>query len=128
MHWKIFLVWYNSRVEIVITQHPSFRKLFVDNFLLPIPSGNCAEDPDVFLIKSHDVPNNTIESQRKPTSTSMSAANDTDFKTIEIEKKLAATNALNYVSGYLRKCLNKHNCNLCSSQLFIMFRSLMVVT
>ena len=91
----------------------AFRKLFMDNFLSPIPTGNCAEDFDVFLIKSQDVPNSITERPSQPPTVT---ATDTDFKTIEIEKKILTMNALTYVSGYLlTKCLTKHDCTSCNS-------------
>ena len=86
---------------------------------------------DVFLIKSQDVPNSITERPSQPPTVT---ATDTDFKTIEIEKKILTMNALTYVSGYLlMKCLTKHDCTSCnsiltseyiddSSQLFTMFK------
>ena len=113
----------------------AFRKLFVNNFLSAIPTGNCAEDPDVFLVKLEDraATQNTAESEVNQPST-VQLASDTDYKCHDIEKNLLAINATTYVSGYLlKKCLTKHNCEVChqtlalnniedNTQLFCMFK------
>ena len=114
----------------------AFRTLFFDNYLTPLPSGNCAKDLDNILVGStvttrigHAI-NNDL-----PTSTSPFNLNDSDYKMQEIEQNMLRMNALTYVAGYLlRKCLEKHPCDQCrenlqakeltrSSQLFCHFKA-----
>ena len=109
---------------------------FFDNYLTPLPSGNCAKDLDNILVGStvttrigHAI-NNDL-----PTSTSPFNLNDSDYKMQEIEQNMLRMNALTYVAGYLlRKCPEKHPCDQCretlqakeltsSSQLFCHFKA-----
>lgn len=112
----------------------AFRKLFVDNFLTPLLSGNCAEDFDAYLVKSHTTKSDTPAAQDQPIPPH-STVEDTDYNTNEVGQNLVSINAVTYVSGYLlKKCLTKHPCDMCrrtctttsiddSSQLFCMFKS-----
>ena len=112
----------------------AFRKLFVDNFLTPLLSGNCAEDFDAYLVKSHTTKSDTPAAQDQPIPPH-STVEDTDYNTNEVGQNLVSINAVTYVSGYLlKKCLTKHPCDMCrrtctttsiddSSQLFCMFKT-----
>lgn len=116
----------------------AFCKLFVDNYLTPLSTGNCADDLDAYLIGSHPTKPNSSEDMPSSDQTSpphMETVDDTDYKLNEIEQNLVCKNALTYVSGYLlKKCLSKHSCNICycnfvtknindSSQLFCLFKT-----
>ncbi len=94
-----------------------YRKLSVDNFLTPLPSGNCVEDLDTFLITSRSAGTNSFNSQdnnQSIPSPLASTVDDTDFKDSEMEKNIISLNTMTYVAGYLlKKCLAKHSCNVC---------------
>ena len=69
----------------------AFHKLFVDNYLTPLSTGNCAEDFDTFLIKSHPHQSNLPAGDDQPRPTPMqvtSTVDDIDYKTDEVEKNL----------------------------------------
>ncbi len=101
----------------------AYRKLFVDNFLTPLPSGNCAEDLDTFLITSRSAGTNSSNSQdnnQSIPSPLASTVGDTDFKESEMEKNIISLHAVTYVAGYLlKKCLAKHSCNVCHNALAV---------
>lgn len=85
----------------------AFRKLFVDNYLTPLSTGNCANDLDEYLIGAQLVKPNLSSNATysKSTKDQISPAVhietvDTDYKTNEIEKNLICKNAITYVSGY----------------------------
>ena len=116
----------------------AFRKLFVNNYLTPLSTGNCAEDFDTFLIGSHTRESNLPAGDDEQTTKSQPShiqVDDTDYKTEEMGKNLVCMNALTYVAGYLlKKCLSKHNCETCtqtfttenandSSQLLCVFKT-----
>lgn len=116
----------------------AFRKLFVDTFLTPLPSGNCAEDFDKFLIGSSSykkAARNEAAGKDLPSPPTIQHVDDTDFNTSDVEKNLLSINALTYVAGYLlKKCLGKHSCDTCyhtfttesineRSQLFCFFKA-----
>ena len=113
----------------------AFRKLFVDNFLAPLSTGNCAEDFDTYLIASRPSQSDLSAANDQRGPPQIHAVKDTDYKTNDIEQNLVSMNALTYVSGYLlRKCLIQHSCPIChqnyvtkdvndSSQLLCMFKT-----
>ena len=65
----------------------AFRKLFVDNFLTPLLSGNCAEDFDAYLVKSHTTKSDTPAAQDQPIPPH-STVEDTDYNTNEVGQNL----------------------------------------
>ena len=95
----------------------AFRKLFFDNYLSPMSTGNCAPDFDVILASSKNL--KSIGTPTSPISTTQtSTENDSDYKSTTMEENLASMNAITYVSRYLlRKCFDKHNCSYCKENL-----------
>ena len=112
----------------------AFRTLFFDNFLTPLPSGNCAKDLDNILVGS-TVPPPIGHAINNNMPTTPFTLNESDYKMQEIEQNMLKMNAITYVAGYLlRKCLEKHPCEQCtemlqakeltsSSQLFCHFKA-----
>ena len=116
----------------------AFKKLFYDNFLINISTGNCTADFDSILAGSTYQPKSKKASSSK---TILEAPEQgtievdvTDFKTC-LEDNAIGMNAIAYVAVYLlKKCLLKHPCEICkeelinnqfddSSQLFCMFKA-----
>ena len=92
----------------------AFGKLFVDNILTPLSTGNCAEDSDAYLIAFHPSQSDLSAGNDQTSPPLIQAVEDTDYKTNENEQNLVCMNALTYVSGYLlRKCLIQHSCPIC---------------
>ena len=110
----------------------TFKKLFYDNFLITISTGNCTADFD-------SIPKSKKTSSSKkilePPDQGSIEVDVTDFKTC-LEENAIGMNAIAYIAGYLlKKRLLKHPCEICkeelinnqfddSSQLFCIFQSL----
>ena len=78
----------------------AFRKLFFSSFLQP-STGNCDQDLDILLVRPSNQPN-TLD------------IGPTDYHNNDVNSSIIEANAIYYVAGYLlKKCLNKHNCEIC---------------
>jgi hypothetical protein len=108
----------------------AFRKLFFNNYLLPMATGNCAPDLDSTLVHNKAVKNSktakidsNVASKEEKENSSVQPMlfheiQDVDYKSSTIEENLISNNATTYVCGYLlKRCLEKHYCQTCSSAL-----------
>jgi hypothetical protein len=100
----------------------AFRKLFFNNYLLPMGTGNCAPDLDSILVNSKAIKKSKVESKEEENSivqpVLFKEIQDVDYNSSTIEENLISNNATTYVCGYLlKKCLEKHSCETCSSAL-----------
>ena len=116
----------------------TFKKLFYDNFLITISTGNCTADFDSILAGSTCQPKSKKTSSSKkilePPDQGSIEVDVTDFKTC-LEENAIGMNAIAYIAGYLlKKRLLKHPCEICkeelinnqfddNSQLFCMFKA-----
>jgi hypothetical protein len=107
----------------------AFRKFFFNNYLLPMGTGNCTPDLDSILVHNKAVKNSktakidsNVASKEEKENSSVQLMlfhkiQDVDYKSSTIEENLISNNATTYVCGYLLRCLEKHNCQTCSSAL-----------
>ena len=99
----------------------AFRKLFFNNYLLPMGTGNCTPDLDTILVNSKAIKNTKIDSEEKDNTVQpmlFAEITDVDYNSATIEENLVSKNAITYVCGYLlKKYLEKHTCATCSGAL-----------
>ena len=99
----------------------AFRKLFFNNYLLPMGTGNCTPNLDTILVNSKAIKNIKIDKDEKDNTVQpmlFAEITDVDYNSATIEENLVSKNAITYVSGYLlKKCLEKHTCATCSGAL-----------
>ena len=99
----------------------AFKKLFYDNFLINISTGNYTANFDSILAGSTYQPKSKKKSSSKkvlePSEQGSIEVDVTEFKTC-LEENAIGMNAIAYVSGYqLKKCLLKHPCEICQEEL-----------
>jgi hypothetical protein len=96
----------------------AFRKLFYDNYLSP-SNTNCAADLDAMLVRCKDTRKTTEPAASNEIATTVPfQIEEVDYQLPLVEQNLMKANAITYVTGYLlRKCLQKHNCQVCSKVL-----------
>lgn len=93
----------------------AFKKLFYDNYLSP-SNTNCAADLDAMLFRCKNTRKTTeLAASNEIATTVPFQIEEVDYQLPLVEQNLMRANAITYVTGYLlRKCLHKHNCQVCS--------------
>ena len=101
----------------------AFRKMFFNQHLLPMGTGNCAADLDSILVTEKAIKEKKSQPKDQESSNveplPFNELQDEEFKSSTVEEKILSDNATTHVSGYLlTKCFEKHSCQTCYSVLF----------
>ena len=97
----------------------AFRKLFFSSFL-QTSNGNCDQDLDTLLAQFSNEKSNMPTLVKPSNQPNTLDIGPTDYHDNDVNSSIIEANAICYVAGcLLRKCLSKHNCEICRDRLVV---------